>query len=261
MQKKYRILLSAASIALIVVSAAGLTFGMLRYTKADKGLKHADSVIAEYTYTVPISSDEVQYSVDTENLVDIAGLQRVNPDVADYLQIPDTAISYPVMHSDEPGYYLTRDFDGTRSVYGSIYVDAACYENGPVTLLHGHNMKNGTMFGSLKRYRDPEYANSHENVRYTTKDGMEIYQVCAVYDGSVRNLDLMKCTIPYTQEEFDQLKTYITENGAIREDFTWDDKLLVLSTCTGSDKNKRLYVMCKKYQEIKGGIADGTKTD
>lgn len=122
-------------------------------------------------------------------------------------------------------------------------------------------MKNGTMFGSLKRYRDPEYANSHENVRYTTKDGMEIYQVCAVYDGSVRNLDLMKCTIPYTQEEFDQLKTYITENGAIREDFTWDDKLLVLSTCTGSDKNKRLYVMCKKYQEIKGGIADGTKTD
>ena len=249
MQKKYRILLSAASIALIVVSAAGLTFGMLRYTKADKGLKHADSVIAEYTYTV------------TENLVDIAGLQRVNPDVAAYLQIPDTAISYPVMHSDEPGYYLTRDFDGTRSVYGSIYVDAACYENGPVTLLHGHNMKNGTMFGSLKRYRDPEYANSHENVRYTTKDGMEIYQVCAVYDGSVRNLDLMKCTIPYTQEEFDQLKTYITENGAIREDFTWDDKLLVLSTCTGSDKNKRLYVMCKKYQEIKGGIADGTKTD
>ena len=117
MQKKYRILLSAASIALIVVSAAGLTFGMLRYTKADKGLKHADSVIAEYTYTVPISSDEVQYSVDTENLVDIAGLQRVNPDVAAYLQIPDTAISYPVMHSDEPGYYLTRDFDGTRSVY------------------------------------------------------------------------------------------------------------------------------------------------
>mgnify|MGYP001723518750 CR=1 FL=1 len=80
-------------------------------------------------------------------------------------------------------------------------------------------------------------------------------------DGSVRDLDLMKCTIPYTQEEFDQLKTYIMENGAIREDFTWDDKLLVLSTCTGSDKNKRLYVMCKKYQEIKGGIADGTKTD
>ena len=49
-------------------------------------------------------------------------------------------------------------------------------------------------------------------------------------DGSVRDLDLMKCTIPYTQEEFDQLKTYIMENGAIREDFTWDDKLLVLST-------------------------------
>ena len=82
--------------------------------------------------------------------VDIAGLQRVNPDVVAYLQIPDTAVSYPVMRSDEPGYYLTRDFDGIRSVYGSIYVDAACYENGPVTLLHGHNMKNGTMFGSLK---------------------------------------------------------------------------------------------------------------
>lgn len=261
MQKKYRILLSAASITLIAVSVSGLTFGILRYAKADRGLKRADSVIAEYTYTAPISSDEMQYSVDTGTMVDIAGLQQANPDVTAYLQIPDTAVSYPVMRSNEPGYYLTHDFDGTKSVYGSIYVDTASYDHGPVTLLHGHNMKNGTMFGSLKRYRDPEYTTSHENVWYTTKDGMGMYRVCAVYDGSVRDLDLMKCTIPYTQEEFDQLKTYITKNGTIREDFTWDDKLLVLSTCVGSDKNKRLYVMCKKYQEIKGGINSGTKTD
>ena len=72
------------------------------------------------------------------------------------------------MHSDEPGYYLTRDFDGTRSVYGSIYVDAACYENGPVTLLHGHNMKNGTMFHTLLNYVKADFWKEHPTITFDT---------------------------------------------------------------------------------------------
>lgn len=232
---------------------AGISFGIFRYIKADESLKKTNSIIAEYTYASPLSLDEAEYSIDVESLVDIEGLQKENQDVTGYIKIPDTVISYPVMHSEKPGYYLTHDFNGKKSVYGSIYVDSACYDNGQVTLIHGHNMKNGTMFGGLRKYRDEEYAASHENLWYTTKDGIYIYQQCALFDASVKNEDIMKCVVPYTGSEFNELKEYIENNGTIRKDFTWNDNLLILSTCVGNNKNTRMYVVFKKVQAIKGG--------
>ncbi len=110
-------------------------------------------------------------------------VHALNPDTAGWISIDGTVIDYPVMQTmrDEQ-YYLNRDFDGKYSAYGCIIADtdseigtgtlANNYEDGskPATniILHGHNMKNGTMFGSLDKYRDQTYEKSHSKIKFSS---------------------------------------------------------------------------------------------
>lgn len=86
--------------------------------------------------------------------VDFAGLKAVNPDIIAWIQIPALDISYPVVLGNDKDYYLYHLFDGKKNINGSIFVD---YHNQPDfvdsnTIVYGHNMKNGSLFGTLDRY-------------------------------------------------------------------------------------------------------------
>ncbi|MCI2049455.1 MAG: class B sortase [Lachnospiraceae bacterium] len=86
--------------------------------------------------------------------MDPAALARINPDFACVLYIPSLDLLYPVAYSADNTEYLSRSFDGLPSVSGSLFVDCLASRGftDPRTLIFGHNMKNGTMFGSLKRF-------------------------------------------------------------------------------------------------------------
>lgn len=251
MQKKYRFLLSASSFVLIAAAVVGIGYGLCRYVHIQTSLNDTAAVVAEYTKSLPNPVDATEYTISKEALIDIKGLQSENPDVFGFLNIPETAVSYPVMRSETPEYYLTHDFYKNRSACGSIYIDPACYENGSVLLLHGHNMKNGSIFGSLKRYLDADYQKEHSMIQYSTVGRMDFYQICAVFTGSVDDTELMTCLIPYTKQEFFRLKDKIIAGGVLNEDFTWDDNLIILSTCYSRKKNGRLYVVGKRINTMK----------
>lgn len=83
-----------------------------------------------------------------------------NEDYVAYLYIPDTEIEYPVVQRNN-SYYLNHNFYGEKNAHGTIFLDENCSTEDPVLLLHGHHMKDGTMFGSLKQYRDKEIGRAH----------------------------------------------------------------------------------------------------
>jgi len=90
--------------------------------------------------------------------IDFASLQERCPDIYAWLEIPDTDISYPVAQNADDTWYLTRDIDGNYSSDGTLFTESAY--NGadltdPATVIYGHRMNSGAMFGTLQKTYSP----------------------------------------------------------------------------------------------------------
>ena len=83
-------------------------------------------------------------------------LHSQNSDCIAWIKIPGTGIDYPVMYKpDSKDYYIHRDFYGKSSSRGSLYLSEICdIDRSDNLIIYGHNMKNGTMFAKLTRYKD-----------------------------------------------------------------------------------------------------------
>ncbi len=92
-------------------------------------------------------------------------LWQQNNDLAGWLSIDGTEIDAPVMYTpDDPEYYLRRAFDGSSAVSGCLFIDGGCMLDSNFLLIYGHRMNDGTMFGSLSRYAEEDYAREHPGV-------------------------------------------------------------------------------------------------
>lgn len=94
---------------------------------------------------------------DTPSGMDLSPLQEVNPDVVGWTAIPGV-LSYPLLQGGDNAYYLTHAWNGEENAAGAVFLDCradACLGDFN-TLIYGHRMRNGTMFGSLKHYKDAE---------------------------------------------------------------------------------------------------------
>lgn len=85
-------------------------------------------------------------------------LRMMNPEYSFWLHIPETEMDYPVVRGKDTSFYLNHSFEGKDSVSGVIFTDPFTepFASGH-TVLYGHNMKDGSMFGGLKAYMDSEF--------------------------------------------------------------------------------------------------------
>lgn len=94
----------------------------------------------------------------------LSWLSAQNPDYACWLLIPKTKISYPVVASADPGYYLNHVFGGEENPCGSIFSLDKPEWPWDNLVLYGHNMKDGSMFAGLKRYMEEGYCREHPDL-------------------------------------------------------------------------------------------------
>ena len=115
---------------------------------------------SETTTATPELPSEVK-----EQLIDSAqSLNTAYPDAIGWLYIPDTVINYPVMQSDDNFYYLDHAYDGSPLKAGSVYLDCRCegrFRN-PINIVYAHNMKNGSMFAQITRFKNDSFFESHK---------------------------------------------------------------------------------------------------
>ena len=168
--------------------------------------------------------------------VNIFALRQVNPDVSGWIYIPDTVISYPLMQATDNDTYLHLSWDRKKNNNGSIFLEhrnSADFSDFN-TVIYGHHMGNGSMFGTLKHFRKQEYTDSHPCIYVCTADQIFRYRIFAVYDAPIDS-DTYRMYFANWEEKEQALAHFLASN-TLKTDLTptAEDSFLTLSTCTGT---------------------------
>lgn len=181
-----------------------------------------------------------------------------NSDMAGWLQIPDTVIDYPIMWTPEnEEFYLRKGFDGSRNRNGCLILDTdSCVD--PLTtnlIIHGHNMRSGTMFGTLTDYESEEFFQEHRKIILYTKECQRNYEVIAVFRSQVykktqKVFKFYQFFQADTQEEFDDFYNNIMELSIYDTGVTaeFGDRFITLSTCSKHVEQGRFVVVAKEVE-------------
>jgi len=185
-----------------------------------------------------------------EKEVDFENLQTaVNGDIYAWIYIPDNAIDYPILqHATDTAYYLDYNLDGSKGYPGCIYTE---YYNekdfsDPLTVVYGHNMKNGTMFAGLHKFEDADYFEEHPYIYVYTPDRLLVYEVFAACRHSNEHLLFgHDFNNPVSMESY--LKDIMNTEGTtshFRTDLEVNAQshILTLSTCVANQGDYRYLV-------------------
>lgn len=186
------------------------------------------------------------------------GLYKKNSDIIGWLTIDGTKIDYPVMQTqDDPEFYLRRNFNKEHSTGGVPFMDATSDIFVPTSnfVIYGHNMKNGTMFHDLLKYKDESFFKEHKTFKFDTiyKGGQGTYAIIAVayskiYSEKSNAFKYYQYAGMTSRSEFNEYIKGIKEiseyNTGVSAEY--GDQLVTLSTCSYHDKNGRFFIVGKR---------------
>lgn len=194
-------------------------------------------------------------NVTFESFCEAENLDSV--DVQAWLEIPDTNVSYPVMqHSQDDSYYLDHDCHGKPDNYGALFTESVYNRfdfSDPVTVIYGHRMNNGSMFGKLQKYYSGDFGRYKTVNLYLRGGEKRSYTVFAAVIQP--DTHILHYNNFYSQRVFNRYfdGVYATRKLGIvldqenRPEF--GDQVLILSTCIKGDSAQRYLVMAKLNDE------------
>lgn len=172
-------------------------------------------------------------------------LQAINPDVVGWLTIDDTHIDYPVVIGETDMEYVNKDVYGEFSLSGSIFLSGenARDISDAYTLIYGHHMDNGGMFGDVVEFANTDYFEAHPTGTLYLPDATYSIEIFACVQ--VDAFDSMIYD-PKGQPEGDvsELLNYVDEI-AVQSRYigvTPEDKVIGLSTCAEAETNGRVVI-------------------
>ena len=248
--KLRRISLAVLSVLLSAVTALSGFMVCTQLSGRQKEKEKFDTLAEMVEVTPEKTNDEAVVPTDdtSKPVRDLSGLLAQNSDCIGWLCIPGTAVNYPVMHTPEnPQKYLRRSFYGEYSQSGVPFLDRRCSLDSDSLIIYGHNMKNGTMFSSLRNYTDPAFCTAHPVIEFQTADGAEQYAVFAV--AAVQKTDAWYSFIHAADgADFSEQTAAILQKSLYDTGITpvYGQQIITLSTCYGSGKNGRLIVAAVK---------------
>jgi len=197
-------------------------------------------------------------------LVDFEELSGMNGDTAAWIDFPGQAISYPVVHGGDNSHYLKYTFEGTRNSNGCIFADArnTGLMTDDNTIIYGHNMRNGSMFGLLKRYMEQDHYEQYPYFDIYTPEAVyrcEIIACCRIRaqgenypikfssdPGRTQFVQDMKKQAQYSIELPEAVEGEPVDIGHS----STDSPLVMLSTCVGGQRRYRFVVLARAVEVI-----------
>lgn len=246
--KKKLIIIAAASLALLVALVVVIiVFGQKKPASKPKP--------APSPTPTPTATPTPTPTPEPVNIpIDFVSLQAQNPDVYAWICIPDTNINYPILqHPEDNSFYLEHNMDGSAGYPGCIYTEnynTKTFED-PNTILYGHNMRNGTMFKHLHKFKELEFFNNHRTMYIYTPTQILEYRIFAAYVTDNRHL-LFAYDFSNPNVYTEYLREIMLKKGNIDTTINLNsaNKIISMQTCTGNDETR--YLVQAVLADVKG---------
>ena len=228
--------------------------GIMKYIEEKNAGKEYEEIKEEVTKEVqeePADTSDAKEApkMPIEVPVDFAALQQRNPDVYAWIQIPNTAVDYPILQSStDNAYYLNHTIDREEKREGAIFTEnlnTKTFED-PNTVIYGHDMKNGSMFQSIHNYMDRSFFDTNRDITIYMPEQILHYKIFAAYLTDNKHL-LMNYNF-WNQEEYKQYLDSIFSKRDMNAfvdtsmEVTNEDKIITLSTCYAGISTQRYLV-------------------
>ncbi|MBQ1992095.1 MAG: class B sortase [Clostridia bacterium] len=239
-----------------------------KYDELRETVKNEIEIATEVT--TDAEGNEVVRKIKTNK--DWKKLKDINKEVIAWVQIKDTNVDYPVLQHKEDTldyqYYLYKDIYKEYSGYGSVFADFRSNRgvDSKNIILHGHNMKDGSMFENLMGYGkykpDMDYYRKHPTIEFDTPKGVATYKIISVFKTSTLDAHgefFNYLTASFSSDaEFMNYVYLVRERSLIDTGVTCneDDQLLTLSTCSYEYSDFRTVVVARKTR-----VGESSKVD
>ncbi len=194
-----------------------------------------------------------------------AGLYKINPDIAGWLEIENTGIDYPVVQGEDNNTYLDRNFRKKKDKRGTIFMD---YRNdarikGSNMVLYGSNLNDSTMFSNLVNYKEISYYQEHPIIQFDTVYEEAQWKIIGAFlttsEGTDTNsLAFGEFLYPRSQEDFDWYINEVSIRSYLNTgvDVEFGDTLLTLATPTEELNNGYFVVVARQVRDGEGAEVD-----
>jgi len=185
-------------------------------------------------------SERIVISEEKELKIDFQALKQKNPDTVGWIKVEGTEIEHVVVKANDNNYYLTRNFEKEYNTSGWIFADYTNKIDGTDKnlVIYGHNVRDNSMFGTLKNILEEEWYNNEQNykIKFITEKENAIYEVFSIY--KIEAEDYYIQTEFETEASFEEFVKTIKKRSIkdFNKEITAEDKILTLSTCADNNK-------------------------
>ena len=177
-----------------------------------------------------------------KNIVNFKYLKKKNKDTIAYIKVNNTNIDYIVVKTDDNSYYLNHNFNNEKNIAGWIFADYRnkLDETDKNIIIYGHNMRDGSMFETLKYVLNKDWYTNEENhiVTFVTEKGLYKYQVFSSY--SIKAEDYYITTNFNNDDEYYKFINKLKDRSIYdyKVELSSTDQILTLSSCIGDGKER-----------------------
>lgn len=223
---------------ILLIVTALVCFGILAVIVTDTG-----GDMTSFLRTAPENKSPKKEKII--NPVDWNKLLATNADVYAWIRVPGTNIDYPILQAStgkDDDFYLHHDIKKKYSFAGCIYTRRANSKDlsDRLTVLYGHNMINGSMFGTLRKFEDADFFKNHKEFYIYMPQKILKYRIVAYMIAD--DTDILERYQANNELGFEAYVKDLKKARNIRkkEKIKPDDSIVTLSTCDSKSGNRRL---------------------
>ncbi len=224
-------------VSLIII--IGCLIFIYRWYKNNESNKNIQNEIKKFVTIENISEADSNYE---KLIIDFKKLKDINSDIVGWVRVNNTNIDYSIVQYSDNDYYLKHNFYKEPNGAGWIFAD---YKNSFETLdkntiIYGHNMRNGSMFGNLPQLLKDSWNFENKNLYFSFATEEKSYkaEIFSVYSMKASQLE-----IPNKFSNDEQFLEYVQQVQQLSiHDFdvkvNKDDNIITLCTCGATNKNR-----------------------
>lgn len=286
-----RIVLGVSIVAIVI--SAGMLLNEWRLSRQnDNVMEEAEGLIItegttnkkdkdkDKTTTTPLTPEEqwAQIKKDYPNVLFPATIQLKyaklygeNQDFVGYLSAEGVNLNLPVVQTDNDETYLNKNFYGSTTKYGCPFVthlNNISYNHLDMnTVIFGHHMNNGTIFGALDKYKTLAGYKAAPIITFNTLYKDYQWKIIAAFITNGYAKGDNNYIFPYYFTNLSstyKMSAYLSELAQrslydTGVDVLPTDKLLTLSTCSHEFDDARFVVVARLVRDGESTAVDTSK--